>query len=1151
MRTRGRLALCAILLVGTGLLAFGAVRFAGSEPGAAVVAAALERSIPALRLEGRSGTLLQGRIASLRFDDGQRVYAAENLAWQLDPGCLARFLLCLRTLTADTVRLETQSDGGTTATEITPLDLPLGVDVAAAEVRHIELRSDGAETRAFADVEFALSLRSRSVEISRLEARFDEFALSASGTLGFERTLPLAVQATVLRAGWPRLRARAQGDLSQLTVEADMDGDWPLTAKGTVTLQDESLPFRVEVQAQGPLTLPNDKDLGVLDDAVLTIDGDRQGATARFAAKTGSPWIGSNRLAAELRWAPDQDLEIASATLDGESGRTAVTGTLALVAPWRWQLAWTLSDVCLPRWRKAPGCTVQGALTTRGEVTDAGPTAHAQLELAGTVADRPATLAGNVMLESNGTTRFDDLVLASSGNRFQITGSVGTELDVSGTLELLSAAATLPDARGQGSGSVRLTGTPDHPHLGGTLRITNLALRDWSASTLDIDVRWRGQSDTSNELRLAGRGLALPGLEANHLTAVLSGTTKGHAFAIDADIGDIALALRCNGSATARGDWSGRCSQLDLNPPDPLPHWQLEQPLALTWVTSDRRLSMEPFCLRAQGAAACSRQRARIAPNTIEGISVRARDLPVALVAAWLPPEVNLTGTFGFELDAAHQTPRPIDLTARLTADDLRIESLAAGEAIPFDVHELEVTARSEAAGFRLTGSARTGDEGRLAGTLLLDQVTSHAALAGEVSIANIDIGPLLRTVPGTLEGAGQFAGHVTLGGRADAPTLAGEIAVENGRFAHEDLPEPIEDLRLTLRFADTDATFDGRLRTRAGAGDIDGKLHFKGDDWTADLRLRADELLVEPRPGTRIRVVPDITVALDPTLARIRGRVQIPEAEVDLEHLPQTAISVSSDTVIIGQAPPDPGIDYSVDLELLLGERVHLRGLGADARLSGSLRLLREPGTALRGRGDVNIISGRYTAYGQRLDITEGTLLFRGPLARPGLRITAVRRIEDEPVTVGVEVRGDAKEPQLKVFSQPTMPESRALYYLLTGRAPAKSPANGSADGEDNELALGSAMMQLGVAGAGKATGKVLGRLGIEDFQVDSRKVEGGTEVQLSGYLTPALYLRYGVSTFDRVNTLRLRYRLTPKVFIEAISGVESAVDVLYSFSR
>jgi translocation and assembly module TamB len=93
--------------------------------------------------------------------------------------------------------------------------------------------------------------------------------------------------------------------------------------------------------------------------------------------------------------------------------------------------------------------------------------------------------------------------------------------------------------------------------------------------------------------------------------------------------------------------------------------------------------------------------------------------------------------------------------------------------------------------------------------------------------------------------------------------------------------------------------------------------------------------------------------------------------------------------------------------------------------------------------------------------------------------------------------------------------------------------------------------MMQLGISGAGKVTSKIFGKLGIQDFQVDSRKVQGGTEVQLSGYLTPDLYLRYGVSTFEKVNTFRLRYRLTPRFFVEAVSGVENAVDFLYSFSR
>ena len=75
--------------------------------------------------------------------------------------------------------------------------------------------------------------------------------------------------------------------------------------------------------------------------------------------------------------------------------------------------------------------------------------------------------------------------------------------------------------------------------------------------------------------------------------------------------------------------------------------------------------------------------------------------------------------------------------------------------------------------------------------------------------------------------------------------------------------------------------------------------------------------------------------------------------------------------------------------------------------------------------------------------------------------------------------------------------------------------------------------------------------QFGIEDFQIDARKVEGGTEVHLSGYLNPDIQFRYGVSTFDKVNTFRLRYRLAHQVFVEGISGVENAVDFLYSFER
>lgn len=116
-------------------------------------------------------------------------------------------------------------------------------------------------------------------------------------------------------------------------------------------------------------------------------------------------------------------------------------------------------------------------------------------------------------------------------------------------------------------------------------------------------------------------------------------------------------------------------------------------------------------------------------------------------------------------------------------------------------------------------------------------------------------------------------------------------------------------------------------------------------------------------------------------------------------------------------------------------------------------------------------------------------------------------------------------------------------MYYLLTGRKP---DANGNA-----ELAVSGMLLQLGLAGANRITSRATSRLGIQDFQVAARQVEGGTEVQLSAYLSPDLYLRYGVSTFDRINTARIRYRLRGSFYIEAISGIENAIDFLYSFER
>ena len=76
----------------------------------------------------------------------------------------------------------------------------------------------------------------------------------------------------------------------------------------------------------------------------------------------------------------------------------------------------------------------------------------------------------------------------------------------------------------------------------------------------------------------------------------------------------------------------------------------------------------------------------------------------------------------------------------------------------------------------------------------------------------------------------------------------------------------------------------------------------------------------------------------------------------------------------------------------------------------------------------------GRYEAYGQELDITRGRLLFDvSPLDDPGLDIEAKRIIDT--TTVGLNVRGTLQEPRLTFFSDPSMPQTQIVSYLLTGK--------------------------------------------------------------------------------------------------------------------
>jgi translocation and assembly module TamB len=216
------------------------------------------------------------------------------------------------------------------------------------------------------------------------------------------------------------------------------------------------------------------------------------------------------------------------------------------------------------------------------------------------------------------------------------------------------------------------------------------------------------------------------------------------------------------------------------------------------------------------------------------------------------------------------------------------------------------------------------------------------------------------------------------------------------------------------------------------------------------------------------------------------------------------------------------------------------------ETKLRGSLNVSQSSQGILRGDGTLRLEEGRYKIYGQRLLIRVGDIIFVGDIENPQLRLEAVREQTSSEGTVGLRATGPAQNPTIQLFSDPEMADQLKLRFLLTG-----SVEEQSLEGIDPEVAAAEAALgfildsQIG----GKLTRRAGSVLGVENLKISALSGDNGTQLGVSGYLTPKLLVRYGVGVFDSINSLTLQYELRKNLYLEAISSDTHAVDLLWIF--
>jgi translocation and assembly module TamB len=230
-------------------------------------------------------------------------------------------------------------------------------------------------------------------------------------------------------------------------------------------------------------------------------------------------------------------------------------------------------------------------------------------------------------------------------------------------------------------------------------------------------------------------------------------------------------------------------------------------------------------------------------------------------------------------------------------------------------------------------------------------------------------------------------------------------------------------------------------------------------------------------------------------------------------------------------------------DIRIELGDDVRVDALGFKGRLLGALQIEESPGRTTRATGSIQVESGQYQLYGQDLQIRRGSLVYAaGPVDNPGLDLRIGRQVDD--VMVGANVSGTLREPRMDLYGEPAMPDSSVLSYLLLGKAPGESSAG------EQQMML-QAALALGMNQGNKITGNLREAFALDEFGFDS-DASGESAFFIGKYLSPRLYLRYGVGVMEAVNTLSLKYKLSEKWRVEAQSNeLGSGADLLYTLER
>lgn len=849
-----------------------------------------------------------------------------------------------------------------------------------------------------------------------------------------------------------------------------------------------------------------------------------------------------------------EQVTIASYSVNALEGSISGNGQLQFAAPRAWRVSTQAAGVNPAELFK----DFPGRISLRAEASGEGFDKQAMFtanvgDLRGTLRGEPVQGRGFVQRDRKGwTVRNAQLGFADA--RAALDSVWKDTIDATWSLHVPELKRLLPAASGKIDSKGKARGPLKSLHVTADLHAQNVRYQQWLAQQLtidaDIDASGNGPSRLVASARRLGGGEPL--IENMQLSG--AGTAAEHRIALD--VTGIPATPR-DTPPSAEMQIAGHYDQKVWHATVTTTRFvtgRADNQIAIAEpariMASQERAQLDNFCLLAGNGRICaSGQWQRNGPweGTVSGY-----EIPLALL---LPPageEAEYGGRIEGRVHAFGAPNQVWQGEAGMRIIDAAIIYRPQGaepETLNLGTGGLAATAKPERIDFSFGVQAFT--DTFLYATAQLDRNAGddllHFPLTGDMRARAADSNILPLVFAEVDHAAGVLTANANIRGTLAAPEINGRVELARGELDSYRVNLALRELSLVADLASNGLDF--RSTGRAGEGQLqtDGRFTWQNGDLRGNLQLRGTNLLVADLPEYRVVASPHLRFVIDDHRVDIGGDVTIPSARIQPNQL-SGAVRPSDDARYVHETEAERAGRMAIhsEVRVIIGDDVRVDAFGLQGRLAGNVATTVHTGDIASGRGELNVLDGRYEAYGQKLEINRGQLLFEAsPLDDPGLDIEARRKVET--VTVGLNVRGTLQEPRLSFFSDPTLPQTQIVTYLLTGK-----PLD-SVGGSDTAT-VSSAREALALQGGGLLASQLGRRLGLEEVGVESSMGSDGganTALVLGKFLSPRLFISYGISLTESINTLKLRYTISDKWIFKTEAGENQSADLEYTIER